>query len=105
MEKEEKFFHQLREQIIAEHEGTHTGTMVGAPGIQFDKKNFTFYYRKAVAFRLGRDFEPESEGIHQYELLNPFKNKPPMKDWFVIGLDYREQWPLLAQIALQKIKR
>ena len=105
MEKEEAFFHELREQVIAAHDGAHAGTMMGLTGIQYNKKNFTFYYRKGVAFRTGRDFEPESEGIHDYDLLNPFKNKPPLKDWFVMGVAYQDKWPLLVEIALQKIKK
>lgn len=105
MEKTEQLFNDLRQEIISNHEGTHEGTMMGSPGIQYNKKNFTFYYRQAVAFRAGRDFEPESEGIHEYSLLNPFKNKPPLKDWFVIGPEYSDKWPLLAEIAFQKISK
>lgn len=101
----EQLFNQLRQQLTSAHDDVHEGTMMSSPGIQYNKKNFTFYYRGAVAFRLGRDFEPQSEGIHDYELLNPFKNKPPLKDWFVIGPAYAAQWPLLAEVALQRIKK
>lgn len=105
MNKAERLFDEFRQEFISNHEGTHEGTMMGSPGIQYNKKNFTFYYRQAVAFRAGRDFEPESEGIHEYSLLNPFKNKPPLKDWFVIGPKYSDKWMELAEISLQKISK
>lgn len=104
MDNTATLFNSFRTAFIEEHEGTHEGTMMGSPGIQYNKKNFVFYYRNAVCFRLGRDFEPESEGIHDYSLLNPFKNKPPLKDWFIIGSEYQEKWELLAAVALQHIK-
>ncbi|GAB5526800.1 MAG: hypothetical protein Roseis2KO_46720 [Roseivirga sp.] len=105
MEKAEQLFDKLKQEIISNHEGVHEGTMMGSPGIQYNKKNFTFLYRQTVAFRAGRDFEPESEGIHDYTMVNPFKNKPALKDWFAIGPEYSDKWPLLAEIALQRIRK
>lgn len=77
------------------------GTMMSSKGIQYRGKNFAFIYREKMAFRLGRDFDPPSEGIHKFELLNPFINKPPLKDWFVIDETSSDKWLLLAQIAYQ----
>lgn len=84
-------------------EGVEAGTMMSSPGIQYKKKNFVFLWDDKMCFRLGRDFEPSSEGIHKYELLNPFKTKPPLKDWFVLT-DQSDKWHLLAQIAYEKMK-
>lgn len=83
--------------------GIETGTMMSSPGLQFKGKNFMFMWEHRMVFRLGRDFDPASEGIHHYELLNPFKTKPPLKDWFVLT-EQHEKWPLLAEIAYQKMK-
>lgn len=105
METAEQLFNDLRREIISHHEEVHEGTMMSSPGIQYNRKNFAFLYRGGMCFRLGRDFEPGSEGIHDYSLLNPFKNKPPLKDWFVISTEYSEKWPLLAEVALQKIAK
>ena len=105
MENTEALFNNLRDQLIQQHASVHEGTMMSSPGIQYQKKNFAFYYQEAVCFRLGRDFDPASEGIHDYRLLSPFKTKPPLKDWFIIGAEYQDQWPLLAEIALQQIKK
>ena len=99
-------FENIKQALLDENEHVNEGSMVGLPGIQYRKKNFAFLYKNgSMCFRLGRDFEPQSEGIHDYSLLNPFRNKPPMKDWFVIGIEYSEKWHELAQIALQKIRK
>ena len=99
-------FEATKKQLITTQEHVTEGTMMSSPGIQYKGKNFAFLYKNGtMCFRLGRTFDPESEGIHQYELLNPFRNKPPLKDWFVIGPDYTEQWPLLAEIALQQMAK
>lgn len=81
------------------------GKMMSSVGIQFKGKNFAFYRDGTMVFKLGRDFDPASEGIHQYELLSPFKSKPPLKDWFVIGNTSSDKWPLLAEIAYQKMSK
>ena len=73
-------FETIKEQLVATQEHVTAGTMMSSPGIQYKGKNFAFLYKNGtMCFRLGRTFEPESEGIHQYELLNPFRNKPPLK--------------------------
>lgn len=105
MKDTEALFNQLRRQLIEQHAHVHEGRMMSSPGIQYRKKNFAFYYQEAVCFRLGRDFDPASEGIHDYQLLSPFKTKPPLKDWFIIDEAYQDQWPLLVEIALQHIKK
>lgn len=79
------------------------GTMMSSMGIQYKGKNFVFIWKEKMVFRLGRDFDPASEGIYKFELLNPFINKPPMKDWFVIDEASSDKWQLLAQIAYQKM--
>ncbi|WP_323757227.1 hypothetical protein [Roseivirga sp.] len=101
---EEELFNQVRDTIITKHPEVSEGTMMSSPGIQMTGKNFAFFYKRSLAVRLGRDFEPESEGIHKYELLNPFKTKPPLKDWFVISFDEASKWPMLAEIALNQMR-
>tara|TARA_R110000796_G_scaffold162592_1_gene279376 strand:- start:17230 stop:17658 length:429 start_codon:yes stop_codon:yes gene_type:complete len=102
---EEELFNQVRNNIVANHAEVTEGTMMASPGIQLKGKNFAFFYKKSLAVRLGRDFEPESEGIHKYELLNPFKVKPPLKDWFVISFEEANKWPMLAEIALNQMRK
>jgi len=102
---EEKLFNQVINTFIANHTEATEGTMMSSPGIQLKGKNFAFFYKRSLAVRLGRDFEPESEGIHKYELLNPFKTKPPLKDWFVIGFEEADKWPMLVEIALNRMRK
>ena len=80
------------------------GNMMRAPGITYKGKVFAFYYENAMCFKLGKSFDPESEGITNYTHLSPFKNKPAMKAWFIVGDIYKEKWELLAGLALQNIK-
>lgn len=79
------------------------GKMMSSAGLQYKGKNFIFLWDDRMVFRLERDFDPGSEGIHNYELLNPFKSKPPLKDWFVLRADH-DKWPNLARIALEKMR-
>ncbi len=98
-----QFFDSIVAEMSKEHPVTE-GTMMGSRGIQYKKKNFVFIWgNDKMVFRLGRDFEPQSEGIHDYELLNPFKNKPPLKDWFVLRKN-EDKWYELAIVAYQFTK-
>lgn len=106
MEKSEAAFEKVKQSLLAADKQVNEGTMMGLPGIQYKGKNFAFLYKNGnMCFRLGKDFEPTSEGIHEFSLLNPFKNKPPMKDWFIIGPDYANKWTDLAGIALQHFRK
>ncbi|WP_420387698.1 hypothetical protein [Roseivirga sp.] len=102
MHKAEQQFEALIEHFKNQPEITE-GKMMSSRGLQYKGKNFLFNWDDKMCFRLGRSFDPASEGLHQYSLLNPFKSKPPLKDWFVFTTDF-EKWPLLADIALAKMK-
>ena len=83
------------------HPHVEAGNMMGLPGILYKGKVFAFINADEMCFRIGREFEPAAAGIGEYRLLNPFKKKPPMKDWFDIPSDYRDQWEALALQALE----
>ena len=102
MSEAEQIFKSITESLCQE-EHVEEGTMMSSPGIQYKGKNFAFLWKEKMVFRLGRDFDPSSEGIHKFELLNPFKNKPPLKDWFVIEKTSSDKWLFLTQIAYQKM--
>lgn len=103
MKTEESKFEEVIQYLKGEGLTVEEGKMMSSRGIKSNNKVFAFYYQESMTFRLGRDFDPESEGIHHYEFLNPFKNKPAMKDWFIISHDYADKWNLLAEIALAKL--
>jgi len=100
MEKEEILFNNITEKLSKAHHLVTRGKMMSAPGIRYKNKVFAFYYDGEMIFRLGGDFEPENFGIKKYRLLNPFKNKAPMKNWFQIPFSEKRKWEELARYAL-----
>jgi len=93
-------FEQVADTLSGGRTGVDRGKMMSAPGIRYDGKVFAFLWRDAMVFRLGRQYDPAADGLAGIENLNPFKNKPPMKDWFVIPADHQVRWPDLADAAL-----
>lgn len=101
----ELYFFQLRKFFIEENSEVNEAKMMHAPAIGFGKKVFSFYFKEAMIFKLGKDFNPEKEGITNWEHLNPFKNKPPMKAWFVIPYEGGKQyWEDLILKSFEFIK-
>jgi len=88
---------------LSTHEGVALGKMMSAPGIQFNGKNFAFFYKDEMVFRLGREWKPENTGIKNWTNLSPFKKKPPMYDWFCITYEDADLWPQLATMALSRM--
>lgn len=98
-------FIQIAQHLSNSEEWVEPGKMMSSPGICYKNKVFAFFYEDEMIFRLERDFEPEKHGIGNYRLLNPFKNKPAMKDWFHIPYEYSDQWEKLARKALVKMNK
>ena len=100
MEKEEILFNSITEKLSKTHHLVTRGKMMSAPGIRYKNKVFAFYYDKEMIFRLGKDFGPETFGVKKYRLLNPFKNKAAMKNWFQIPFSEKAKWEKLVIYAL-----
>ncbi|MDN5203836.1 hypothetical protein QQ008_20765 [Fulvivirgaceae bacterium BMA10] len=105
MSKAKARFEQIGERMISQFENVQWGKMMSSPAIVYNKKVFAFYYDDGMTFRLGADFDLEGNGIHDYQLLNPFKNKGPLKGWFVIHDTQMDQWESLAKSAYELIKK
>jgi len=101
---EEQRFSAIVERLTQEHNDITPGKMMSSPGIQYQGKVFAFFYNNKMVFKLGRDFQPETLGIHEYSLLAPFKTKPPMVDWFEIPATEQQRWEELARYALQHLQ-
>ncbi len=101
---EEYHFRAITERLTHEHNDITLGKMMSSPAIQYQGKVFAFFYNQKMVFKLGRDFQPESLGIHEYSLLAPFKTKPPMVDWFEIPSTEQQRWEELARYALQQLR-
>ncbi|KAA3610040.1 MAG: hypothetical protein D8M58_07625 [Calditrichaeota bacterium] len=100
----EILFNSITNKLSSENENVEAGKMMSSPGITYKGKVFSFYYNDKMVFRLGREFDIEKTGVSEFELLNPFKNKPPMKDWFVVSGMYQSKWEMLALQALNKMQ-
>lgn len=99
MDKEELLFNAVAEKLTYEHQQVQIGKMMSSPGIKYKNKVFAFYHNKEMIFKLGKQFVPKSMGIENYQLLSPFKNKPPLAGWFQIPYEYGEKWETLARQA------
>lgn len=104
MTDSEKYFMEIRHDFLIHNLNSHEAKMMHAPAIGFQKKVFAFYYQEAMVFKLGKDFDPGAEGIKNWDLLNPFKNKAPMKAWFIIPFNGgNEYWERLMQMSFEFI--
>ena len=105
MHEEERQFREICERMAAEHADVVPGQMMSSPGLACNGKYFTFYWaqRRQMVFRLGRDFDPKAHGVENYSLLNPFKTKPPLVDWFCIPFA-EGHWEEMAGQALERMR-
>lgn len=98
--KEESWFQSILLSMIKKSSHVKEGKMMSSPGIKYKDKVFAFFYRDQMVFRLGKNYKPIENGIFEYSLLSPFKNKPPMSGWFVIPFHYKEKWEELSIEAM-----
>jgi len=101
LKPEEKFQSILAS--LEKHQGVEAGKMMSARGIKYNGKNFAFFHKNEMVFRLGRQWNPKDAGIKNWSHLSPFKNKPPMVDWFCITELDSDLWPELANTALNRM--
>ena len=106
MTESEQYFLDVKESFLNQNKEAEDAKMMSAPGVGFGTKVFAFYFRDAMIFKLGKDFVPQDEGISNWDYLNPFKNKPPMKAWFVIPFEGGKQyWKRLCEKAFENIQK
>lgn len=104
MTDSEKYFMEIRQDFLINNSTSCEAKMMNAPGIGFNKKVFAFYYQEAMVFKLGKNFDPGAVGIKNWDFLNPFKNKAPMKAWFIIPFKGgNEYWERLTQMSFEFI--
>ncbi len=96
-------FEDISSELTSQFENCTPGKMMSSEAIKKNGKVFCFAYDDEMVFRLGFDFNPKEYNIHNATLLNPFKNKPPMKDWWVIPSEHNEHWKFLAVLAYDKM--
>lgn len=104
MEIEREKYNEIVKMILENFQGTYEGKMMSSPGVKYNNKVFVFYYNKDMVFRLGPEFNPVQYDIRVPRLLNPFKNKPPLKGWYMIGFEESEKWETLSELAYEFVK-
>jgi len=98
-------FHFIADAMVATQDGVDRGRMMSHPAIAFRGKVFAFLgSRGDMVLRLGAGSDPTELGVAKFELLAPFKTKPPMKDWFRIDSTDSEHWQELADRALARMR-
>lgn len=105
MDKEEELFYKIAANMAKQYKHVNTGKMMSAPGISYKKKFFAFYYKKEITLRLGKDFIPKDYGIKKWKYLNPFKTRPPMKNWFQLPYSEKKNWKKFAIFAMDVIAK
>ncbi|MBX2871564.1 MAG: hypothetical protein KTR30_05675 [Saprospiraceae bacterium] len=103
MTEAEALYEFIRDKLCKE-DGVAIGKMMSAPAIKCKGKVFTFFHNEKMTFKLGKDFEPEEEGLQNCSFLSPFKNKPPMRAWVNVPFEEKDRWEDLARLALDKIR-
>jgi hypothetical protein len=98
----------LADTLVASEKGVRHGKMMSSDAVTFAGRVFAFYTGKGrfhgLGLRLGRAFDVDALGLKAWQHLAPFKSKPPMKDWILVGADERERWPELARLALAAMR-
>ena len=89
--------------LLINQEYVILGKMMSAPGLKYKNKVFAFFYQEKMCFKLVTDTSLKTLEV-PYELLNPFKTKPPLKGWFIIDAEFSMHWEMLAKEALEKMK-
>lgn len=103
VEKEKFVFDDIVAKLSQSNDDVGEGNMMSSPGIKYKGKVFAFYHNQTLTFKLGKGYNIEGEGVTSYSYLNPFKNKPPMKAWFVIPATEIDKWEKLASIAMNNM--
>ena len=104
MNQPQDLFETILEDLSQLESHVQEGNMMRSPGMKYKDKVFAFFYKEAMGFRLGPNFDPKSSGIENAKPLSPFKTKPPLKGWFIIDASERDRWAELSSKALEFTK-
>ncbi|WP_298238489.1 hypothetical protein [uncultured Algibacter sp.] len=98
------YFEDIRTIFCSQSEVITVGKMMSSEAIHYKGKVFAFFSTKEkMVFKLGKDFNPESDTL-PLEVFSPFKSKKPLSGWFQLDYSYKQSWYNLAEKALQLIQ-
>ncbi|MEO0495903.1 MAG: hypothetical protein AAF141_00835 [Pseudomonadota bacterium] len=99
----------LRDQMIHEHHNVAQGRMMSADALTYAGKVFAFFSQKGgrvgLGCRVGREADLAHLQLRDWQHLAPFKTKPPMKDWIVLGAGDLPHWSELARHCLNTARQ
>lgn len=105
---DQDLWRKLADELVATEEGVERGRMMSSDAVKFGGKVFAFYTTRGrfagLGVRLGREVDVFSLKLTDWEYLAPFKSKPPMMDWILIGAKDRARWPEMARFALDMMR-
>jgi hypothetical protein len=103
---DKEIYEELFDTLIADNNDVEPGVMMREPALKCKGKVFAFYYADAHAmcFKLGKEYAIERHGITDYSFLSPFKKKPPMYAWFLVGDHLQSSWEELIYVALEAMR-
>ncbi len=94
----------LADGLVAHEAGVERGRMMSSDAVKFNGKVFAFFTASGrfagLGVRLGKEVDVFSLKLRDWEYLAPFKSKPPMMDWILIGPKDRARWGEMARLAL-----
>jgi hypothetical protein len=98
----------LRDRMLTMHPDIDQGRMMSADALTYKGKVFAFFStkggREGLGCRVGRATDLSQFNLTDWQHLAPFKSKPPMKDWIVIGPGNKELWGVLADHCLSTFR-
>ena len=98
-------WHTLRNGLLETRDDIARGKMMSADALTYEGKVFCFYSTKGgrvgLGCRVGRNTDLRIFGLNDWQYLAPFKSKPPMKDWSVIGMGDVSRWREVAEYCLK----
>ena len=103
--EEEKLYNSIADKFAAKHKHVARGPMMSAPGIRYKNKNFAFFHKNEMTFKLGKSFNAKANGIKIVRHLSPFKTKPPLKAWYIIAVEQKGMWEELTHLAFEYIQQ
>ena len=93
-------FNQVISQLLERHKHLAIGKMLSSPAIEYKGRAFAFCYRDTMIIKYGDTDQLMSCGIRATQEYRPFSNRMTFSQWREVPYYYRDDWTLVAEMAL-----